>query len=138
MSAKVVCTIGVFDMLHVGHLDFLKLAASMGDMLVVGIPSDALVERLKGHAPVIPAEHRADMLLALECVDSVDVLETDDYAAWVERLGPDVLALSFEHTAERFVKAARAVEESGGKVARLMRSPRASTTDIVRRIKERE
>ena len=133
MGVRCVATIGVFDMLHVGHLDFLRLAASMGDMLVVGIPSDALVERLKGHAPVIPAEHRRDMLLALFCVDSVDVLETDDYEAWVEQVGPDVLALSFEHTAERFVRAKRAVEEEGGRVAYLARSPRSSTSDVARR-----
>ena len=138
MSARVVCTIGVFDMLHVGHLDFLRTAASMGDMLVVGIPSDALVERLKGHAPVIPAEHRADMLLALAFMDRVDVLDTTDYAAWVESFGADVLALSAEHTAERFILAKRAVEAAGGHVAYILRSPRASTTDIVRRIKERE
>ena len=138
MSAKVVCTIGVFDMLHVGHVDFLRTAALIGDELVVGIPNDALVERLKGRAPVIPADYRADMLLALAFVDRVDVLDTTDYAAWVWRIGPDVLALGVEHTAGRFALAQRTIEAGGGKAVRIPRSPRESTTDIVRRIKERE
>lgn len=131
---RTVCTIGVFDLLHVGHLDFLRVAAEMGDMLIVGIPSDALVERLKGHLPVIPDYYRAEMLRSLIYVDSVDILYTDDYAGWVGRVGPGVLALSFEHTAERFIRAKRAVEEAGGRVAYIMRSARCSTSDIVGRV----
>jgi rfaE bifunctional protein nucleotidyltransferase chain/domain len=132
MSAKVVGTIGVYDLLHVGHIAFLQ-AAAFGDILVVGIPNDELTFALKGRYPVIVAAERADMLMATSAVEAVYILKSFDYAAWVRAVEPDVLVLSVDHTAERFVEAERAVAGYGGQVVRLPRSPRNSTTAIIDR-----
>lgn len=129
----VVCTIGCFDLLHVGHLDFLHIAARLGDMLIVGIPSDELYAVLKGRPPVISAEDRAEMLMATALIDYVDILKSMDYAEWVNRVGPNVLVLSEDHVAERFVLACQMVEANCGRVIRLQRSERESTTAIIDR-----
>jgi cytidyltransferase-like protein len=133
MSERVVCTIGCYDMLHVGHIDFLRKAARLGDMLIVGVPNDELYSVLKGHWPVIRAMDRAEMLLATKYVDNVDLLASMDYASWVDRIGPDVLALGEEHLAERFIEAVAACERNRGRAVRINRSPRDSSTAIMDR-----
>lgn len=133
MSAVMVCTIGCFDILHVGHIDFLRQAAALGDMLIAGIPNDELYMVLKGHWPVMGATERVEMLTATRWVDYADILSSMDYAAWVDKIGPNILALSVDHKAERFDDAAAACEKNGGRVCRIERSPRNSTTAIIDR-----
>jgi cytidyltransferase-like protein len=136
MSTRLVATIGCFDMLHPGHLAFLEAARDEGTGLVVGIPNDDLYMALKGRLPVMDERERAAMLTALRIVDGVSILNSLDYAAWLRKVEPDVLALSQEHRAERFRLAVIAVEEMGGKVVRFPRSPLCSISAIIRRIKE--
>lgn len=133
MSIRTVCTIGCYDLLHVGHLDFLEEASAYGDMLIVGLPNDELYMALKGRSPVISAEARSEMLMATGRVDYVDILRSMDYAAWVDRIAPEILALSVDHTAERFTDAAIACIKNGGKVVRIPRSERESSSAIVDR-----
>lgn len=133
---KLVATIGVFDLLHPGHLAFLKAAREKGDALAVGVIADGLVKRFKGHRPVMTANERLIMLSAVRVVDYAYILDDDDYAAWVKAVGAGVLVLSKDHQAERFERAARAVEEMGGEVFYAERSPLCSTSEIIRRIQE--
>lgn len=73
---KIVTTNGCFDILHVGHVRILKESRKLGDLLLVGINSDASVRRLKGHdRPINSAENRAEILLSLACVDYVTIFD---------------------------------------------------------------
>ena len=88
----VVFTNGVFDLLHPGHLRYLRASRRHGDLLVVAVNSDRSVRAIKGESrPVTPEDERAEMLAALSCVDAVVVFDDDTPAALIERLEPDVL-----------------------------------------------
>src|SRR5437879_3850254 len=87
----VVWTNGCFDLLHVGHVRNLQAARSCGDVLVVGVNSDASVRQLKGPGrPLVPAAQRVEVLAALECVDYVVVFEELTPVAAITRLPTDV------------------------------------------------
>ena len=92
-GARIVLTNGVFDLLHVGHVRYLQQASALGDVLVVGLNSDASTRRLKGpQRPLVPEEERAEVLAALACVDAVTLFEEDTAEALVAELRPDVYA----------------------------------------------
>jgi len=89
---KIVFTNGCFDILHVGHVKYLQIAKSFGDVLIVGLNSDASVSRLKGPSrPINPAEDRAYLLAALEAVDFVVPFEADTPYELINMIAPDVL-----------------------------------------------
>jgi len=89
---KVVFTNGCFDILHVGHVKYLQEAKSFGDVLIVGLNSDASVKRLKGESrPVNIAEDRAYILAALEAVDFVVPFEDDTPYELIKMVSPDIL-----------------------------------------------
>ncbi len=89
---KIVFTNGCFDILHVGHVKYLQIAKSFGDVLIVGLNSDESVSRLKGPSrPVNPAEDRAYLLAALEAVDFVVPFESDTPFELIKMIEPDVL-----------------------------------------------
>ncbi|HMK56344.1 MAG TPA: D-glycero-beta-D-manno-heptose 1-phosphate adenylyltransferase [Dissulfurispiraceae bacterium] len=88
---RVVFTNGCFDILHVGHIRYLKEAKALGDILIVGLNSDASVARLKPGRPVNPQEQRAEILAALEMVDYVSVFDEDTPYELIDLLKPDVL-----------------------------------------------
>lgn len=89
---KVVFTNGVFDLLHLGHVTYLQEARKQGDLLVVGLNSDTSVKRIKGPLkPLLPLEERAEMLLALSCVDYTTFFEEDNPFNVIQILQPDVL-----------------------------------------------
>lgn len=90
-GGTVVATGGCFDLLHAGHARTLAAARSMGDCLIVCLNSDESVSRLKGpHRPIVSVEDRAELLLALSCVDAVVVFEEDTPEACLEQLRPDI------------------------------------------------
>jgi cytidyltransferase-like protein len=107
LPAPVVAT-GVFDLLHVGHVRFLRFARAGGEALVVGVESDARAAARKGPArPVVPAEERAELLCALTVVDAVFIVDgpaaatrAGDYAAVLAPLSPAALALTVGDPAE--------------------------------------
>jgi D-glycero-beta-D-manno-heptose 1-phosphate adenylyltransferase len=86
-----VFTNGVFDLLHLGHVRYLQEARALGDILVVGLNSDASVRRLKGPSrPLVPQAERAELLAALACVDYLVIYDTDTAEHLVESLRPEV------------------------------------------------
>lgn len=130
---RIVFTNGCFDMLHPGHVKLLQTARSMGDMLVVGMNSDASVARLKGKArPFIPEEHRAKMLEAVECVDVVVIFDEDTPERLIQEITPDVLVKGSEWQNDmKKIAGAMYVLESGGSVAFVEQLEDYSTTKLM-------
>jgi rfaE bifunctional protein nucleotidyltransferase chain/domain len=133
----VVFTNGCFDILHPGHVALLEQARAHGDVLVVGLNSDASVARLKGAGrPVIPQAERAEALLALEAVDRVAIYDEDTPREIVAALLPDVLVKGADWAADRIVGRAE-VEAAGGRVVRVELVPGRSTSAVLERIRRR-
>ena len=138
MGHKRVVATGVFDLLHPGHIHFLRAARELGDELVVIIANDATVRRMK-REPVVPAAIRAEMVAALKSVDHVVVgREGDMLGIIVEEIRPHIIALG--HDQELFEpKALEAKLAERGHVAKVVRLPKlehglAGTRKIVARI----
>ena len=135
---RIVFTNGCFDLLHVGHVRLLRQAAALGDYLVVGLNSDASVRRLKGDArPILPAEARAELLAALECVDAVAVVEEDTPLALIEAIRPDVLVKGGDYRPEDVVGRA-VVEADGGRLVLIPPVEGYSTSGLVARLAGRQ
>lgn len=133
---RVVFTNGCFDLLHVGHVNYLREAAALGHVLVVAVNSDAGVRRLKGPSrPVIGETDRAALLAALSCVDHVLVFEEDTPHEFLRRIRPDVLVKGGTYTVEGVV-GREIVETYGGQVCVVGAIPGVSTTDILSRARE--
>jgi rfaE bifunctional protein nucleotidyltransferase chain/domain len=132
---RVVFTNGVFDLLHPGHVDLLQRARSLGDVLVVGINTDASVRRLKGpERPFMRARERALMLAALESVDHVVMFSEDTPARLIAEVGPDVLVKGGDWKADDIVGSEEVISR-GGRVVRLSLVKGLSTTRIARRVR---
>jgi rfaE bifunctional protein nucleotidyltransferase chain/domain len=128
---RIVLANGCFDLLHVGHIRYLRAARALGDVLFVGLNGDAAVARLKGAGrPVIGAEERAEILAALRDVDHVVVFDDDTADALVERLRPDVHAKGTDYTAASVPEAAT-VRAVGGRVAIAGDAKTHSTRDLI-------
>jgi len=131
-------TNGCFDILHAGHVSYLRAAASQGDLLVVALNSDKSIRKLKGKGR--PVNHQADrvmVLSALESVDYVVVFGQDTPKTLLRKLKPDVLVKGDEYTHDQVV-GHEIVESYGGKIARVPMVKGKSTTNIIRRIGDRE
>ncbi len=134
---KVVFTNGVFDILHRGHVEYLAKARQMGELLIVGLNSDASVKRIKGpERPVNPQEDRAIVLSALACVDCVVVFDEDTPQRLIEYLVPDVLVKGADWKVEE-IAGAEVVKKHGGVVATVELVPGRSTTGLIDKIKNR-
>jgi D-beta-D-heptose 7-phosphate kinase / D-beta-D-heptose 1-phosphate adenosyltransferase len=130
---KVVFTNGCFDILHVGHLTCLEGAKRLGDLLVVGLNSDASVRGLKGDSrPVISQENRASLLAGLACVDLVVLFDDPTPDALIEWLEPEVLVKGGDYTIDQ-IAGADFVSRRGGQVVTLPLMPGLSTTAILDR-----
>ena len=131
---QVVFTNGCFDILHVGHIRYLSAARGEGDLLVVGINSDASVREIKGdNRPIVPQDQRAEVLAALWCVDFVTLFNEPDPLNLIRMLKPDILVKGEDWPEENII-GADVVKAHGGRVARMKFVPGASTTDIIQRI----
>lgn len=132
---KIVFTNGCFDILHPGHIHYLQKAKQMGDLLIVGLNSDASVQRLKGtHRPVNKLTDRVTMLSALESVDFVIPFEEDTPIELIRNIAPDILVKGGDYSKEDIV-GAELVEENGGKVAIIEFSDGYSTSLFIEKIK---
>jgi rfaE bifunctional protein nucleotidyltransferase chain/domain len=130
-TGRVVFTNGVFDLLHVGHIDLLTAARALGDHLIVALNSDASVRRLKGPArPVRSEAERAYVVAALEAVDAVTVFEQDTPLEVVLALRPDVLVKGGDYSLDTIV-GRKEVESWGGRVQVVPLTPGQSTTRII-------
>lgn len=131
---RLVFTNGCFDLLHRGHVDYLWRARSEGDALIVGLNSDASVRANKGPSrPIVPQDHRAFVLAALECVDAVIIFEEPEPAALIAEIEPDVLVKGADWA--HYVSGRETVERRGGRVVLAPLVEGFSTTDLIRRIR---
>jgi len=128
-------TNGCFDILHAGHIRYLKEAKNMCDVLVVGVNSDDSVKRLKGPArPVNPEMDRVEVLSALECVDLVTIFTEDTPFELIKKISPDVLFKGGDWKEEE-IAGAGIVKETGGKVVIVPFLEGYSTTGIIEKMK---
>ncbi|MCA1716893.1 MAG: D-glycero-beta-D-manno-heptose 1-phosphate adenylyltransferase [Actinobacteria bacterium] len=134
-GGKVVFTNGCFDLLHRGHLFLLREARKLGDVLVVGLNSDASARRVKGsNRPVMLEEDRVELLEALPCVDHVVVFDEDTPEALIRRVEPDLHVKGGDHAGDRLAEES-AVEEVGGEVIVLPLLPGRSASATIEHIR---
>jgi rfaE bifunctional protein nucleotidyltransferase chain/domain len=132
---RIVFTNGVFDILHPGHLRYLRQARALGDVLIVGLNGDASVRRNKGQdRPINSQEERAEILSALECVDAVALFDEDTPADIIRAVQPDILVKGADWAADAIV-GRDTVEARGGRVVRIPLEEGFSTSAILQKIK---
>ncbi len=132
-DGRVVFTNGCFDLIHAGHVQYLEQAKALGDVLIVGLNSDASVRGLKGNTrPLVNEEERAMVLAALESVDAVVVFPQETPLELIQRIRPDVLVKGGDWKVEQIV-GADIVLASGGMVKSLPFREGISTTELLRR-----
>ncbi len=132
---RIVFTNGVFDLLHPGHVRYLRFARSLGDVLIVGVNADGSVHRNKGPArPINPDHERAEVVAALACVDAAVIFEEDTPAEIVRLVQPDVLVKGSDWPADQIV-GRDTVEARGGRVVLAEVEEGFSTTAIIDRIR---
>ncbi|MBY0552553.1 MAG: D-glycero-beta-D-manno-heptose 1-phosphate adenylyltransferase [Candidatus Obscuribacterales bacterium] len=130
----VVTTNGCFDILHVGHVRILQQARALGDVLIIGINSDASVRKLKGESrPINNEDDRAELLLALSAVDYVTVFDEDTPVEFLKLVKPNVHVKGADYRPENLAETP-VVESFGGRVEILALVPGRSTTNVVSRI----
>ena len=133
----VVTTNGCFDVLHVGHLRYLQAARTLGDLLVVGVNSDASVRVLKGeNRPLVSAAERAEMLAGLACVDYITIFSELNPIALLSQLKPNIHVKGGDYTIDQLPER-KVVEANDGKIVLGLNVPGKSTTDIIQIICER-
>ncbi len=132
---KVVFTNGCFDILHLGHVDYLEKARALGDKLVLGLNTDDSISRFKGaNRPIQDENSRAHILASLQFIDLVVFFNEDTPLSLISELLPDVLVKGSDYLAENIV-GADVVKRSGGVVKTIDFVPGYSTTRIVEKIK---
>jgi|TARA_B110000902_G_scaffold265001_1_gene348027 rfaE bifunctional protein nucleotidyltransferase chain/domain len=134
-NEKVVFTNGCFDILHLGHIDYLAKAADLGDRLIIGVNTDSSVSSIKGPSrPIIDELTRATKLAALLFVDAVILFGEDTPLTLIDAVKPDVLVKGGDYTIDTIV-GADAVLARGGTVDVIPFLPGHSTTAIIDKIK---
>ncbi|MBI4417998.1 MAG: D-glycero-beta-D-manno-heptose 1-phosphate adenylyltransferase [Ignavibacteriales bacterium] len=132
---RVVFTNGCFDILHRGHVDYLRKAKGMGDVLIVGLNTDSSVRRLKGaDRPIVDEDDRAEVLASLASVDYVCVFNEDTPQKLIEVLVPDVLVKGADWAVSDVV-GKDVVEAAGGTVRTIEFLPNRSTSGIIKKIR---
>jgi rfaE bifunctional protein nucleotidyltransferase chain/domain len=136
-GARVVLANGCFDVLHAGHVRYLKGARALGDLLIVGINSDAQVARLKGAGrPILPERDRAELVASLEVVDLVTIFDEPTVTELLLALKPDVHAKGTDYTEETVPE--RDVVRSYGGSVRIVGDPKDhSTSEMLRKVSGR-
>lgn len=130
---RIVLANGNFDLLHVGHVRYLRGAKELGGKLIVAVNSDESVRALKGEGrPVMPAAERAEIVAALGDVDAVVIFPELDVRALIREIQPDIQAKGTDYTVDT-VPERDAVAEYGGRVAIVGDSKNHSTSEILRR-----
>lgn len=131
---KVVFTNGCFDILHRGHVEYLKKAKASGDLLIVGLNSDSSVKKLKGDKrPIVPQEDRAEILASLRMVDYVCIFDEETPQQIISALIPDVLVKGSDYKKKQIVGKV-VVESHGGRVFTIKEIKGKSTKSIIKKI----
>jgi D-glycero-beta-D-manno-heptose 1-phosphate adenylyltransferase len=133
---RIVFTNGCFDLMHIGHTRYLQAAKALGDVLVVGVNSDASVRTLDKapDRPIVPQAQRAEVLAALGCVDFVVIFDEPDPLQLITAVQPNVLVKGGDWTIDRIV-GRDIVEARGGVVKTIPLVPGLSTTSLLQRIR---
>jgi rfaE bifunctional protein nucleotidyltransferase chain/domain len=130
-GARIVLANGCFDLFHVGHIRYLAGAKSLGDILIVGINSDAQVRKLKGEKrPFMPERERAEIVSAFKFVDLVTIFDEPTVAELIRAVRPDFHAKGTDYTPES-VPEREIVKEYGGKTAIVGDPKDHSSTDLI-------
>jgi rfaE bifunctional protein nucleotidyltransferase chain/domain len=112
---RVVMTNGTFDLLHAGHTGYLEWTRRQGDRLIIGLNTDASIQRIKGEKrPLVAEPYRAALLAALECVDAVVLFDEDEPRDLIAKLLPDILVKAADWT--HYISGRDVVEANGGEV----------------------
>lgn len=134
---KIVFTNGCFDLLHVGHIRYLKEAKKMGDILVVAVNSDESVKKIKGeNRPIYSENERAEILSSFEMIDYVVIFNEDNPIKIISELLPDVLVKGGDWSIDK-VLGRDIVEKNGGKVVTIPPVENNSTSTILKTICDR-
>ena len=128
-----VFTNGVFDLLHPGHVRYLQEARALGDVLIVGLNSDGRCAAQGTDRPINPERERAEVLLALACVDGVVIFDEETPHAIISAIQPDVLVKGADWGPDDIV-GRDVVEARGGRVVRMELAPGYSTTQLIRTV----
>jgi D-glycero-beta-D-manno-heptose 1-phosphate adenylyltransferase len=133
---RIVFTNGCFDLMHVGHTSYLQAAKDLGDLLVVGVNSDASIRTLNKapDRPIVPESQRAEVVAALGSVDYVVLFNEPDPQSLIASLQPDILVKGGDWAVEQIV-GREIVEARGGVVRTIPLVPGVSTTSIIQRIR---
>jgi len=137
VGKTVVFTNGCFDILHAGHVSYLARAKTCGDILVLGLNSDASIRKIKGESrPVIPQDQRAVVMAALKMVDHVVIFDAPDPGDMIRIIVPTVLVKGADWPEDKII-GADFVKSAGGRVERIAFEEDVSTTKIIERIGKR-
>ena len=132
----IVFTNGCFDLIHLGHIRYLKEAKSLGDILVLGLNTDSSVKLLKGESrPIIPEQDRAEILSAMEMVDYIVLFSEETPYNLIKEIKPDILVKGADYEGKEVV-GRDIVEKNGGEVKLIKFEPGKSTTELINKIKE--
>jgi len=127
----IVYTVGTFDLLHVGHLALLNHCKLLGDILVVGVASDAVVKMYKPNVPIIPLEQRVEMLEALSCVDIVRPYHQLEYVSGCKAVGVDIFVVGEDWGKKPHnLDVNNYLRKMGKEIAQVTYNPRTSSTKI--------
>ena len=127
----IVYTVGTFDLLHVGHLALLNHCKLLGDILVVGVASDAVVNMYKPNVPIVPLEQRVEMLEALSCVDIVRPYYQLEYISGCKAVGVDIFVVGEDWGKKPHnLDVNNYLRKMGKEIAQVTYNPRTSSTKI--------
>jgi rfaE bifunctional protein nucleotidyltransferase chain/domain len=133
---RIVFTNGCFDILHVGHVRYLTAARAKGDVLVLGLNSDASVKSIKSDTrPVVSQDQRAEVLAGLACVDYITIFDEPDPLTLIRAIKPDVLVKGADWEEPKII-GSDVVRSYGGEVVRIKMVPDISTSQIIQKILE--
>ena len=127
----IVYTVGTFDLLHVGHLALLNQCKLLGNILVVGVASDAVVKMYKPNVPVVPLEQRVEMLEALSCVDIVRPYHQLEYVSGCKAVGVDIFVVGEDWGKKPHnLDVNNYLRKMGKEIVKVTYNPRTSSTKI--------
>jgi rfaE bifunctional protein nucleotidyltransferase chain/domain len=134
-NKTIVTTNGCFDILHAGHVRYLKQAKALGDVLVLGLNSDSSVKKLKGDTrPINSQDDRAEVIAGLEAVDYVVIFNEDTPVSLLEVIKPDIHAKGGDYDINTLPEA-KTISENGGQIAFIPLVEGRSTTNIINKTK---
>ncbi|MDM8544925.1 adenylyltransferase/cytidyltransferase family protein [Candidatus Venteria ishoeyi] len=127
----IIYTVGTFDLLHVGHLALLEYCRTLGNVVVVGVASDSVVNSYKPNIPVIPLEQREEMLKALRCVDIVRPYYELEYISACKELNVDIFVIGEDWGDKQYnIDVESYLKAEGKKIIQVRYNPRTSSTQI--------